>query len=78
VTTESFDLVIIGGGEAGQAGAHLARDRGASVAIIDRDLFDGSCPYRARMPSKALLHAAAIHAGGADYPWSRASSFVTG
>jgi pyruvate/2-oxoglutarate dehydrogenase complex dihydrolipoamide dehydrogenase (E3) component len=73
--TESFDLVIIGGGEAGQAAAHLARERGASVAIIDRELFGGSCPYWACMPSKALLHAAAIHATGGDYPWSRASDF---
>ena len=73
--TETFDLVIIGGGEAGQAAAHLARARGASVAIIDRELFGGSCPYWACMPSKALLHAAAIHATGGDYPWSRASDF---
>lgn len=27
------------------------------------------------MPSKALLHAAAIHAAGGDYPWPRASDF---
>jgi dihydrolipoamide dehydrogenase len=27
------------------------------------------------MPSKALLHAAAIHALGGDYPWQRASDF---
>ncbi|MBI3746523.1 MAG: FAD-dependent oxidoreductase, partial [Chloroflexi bacterium] len=67
--------MIIGGGEAGQAAAHFARARGASVAIIDRELFGGSCPYWARMPSKALLPAAAIHAGGADNAWSRASDF---
>jgi pyruvate/2-oxoglutarate dehydrogenase complex dihydrolipoamide dehydrogenase (E3) component len=27
------------------------------------------------MPSKALLHAAAVHHGGGDYPWSKASAF---
>ncbi len=42
---ERFDLVIIGAGEAGQAAARLARQRGASVAIVDRELFGGSCPY---------------------------------
>ncbi len=73
--TDTYDLTIVGGGEAGQAAAHLARDRGASVAIIDRELFGGSCPYWACMPSKALLHAAAIHATGGDYPWTRASDF---
>ena len=42
--SETFDLVVIGGGEAGQAAAHLARARDASVAIVDRELFGGSCP----------------------------------
>lgn len=72
---ETFDLVIVGAGEAGQAAAYLARGRGASVAIIDRELFGGSCPYWACMPSKALLHAAAIHELGGDYSWQRASDF---
>ncbi len=68
-----FDLVIIGAGEAGQAAAHLARHRGSSVAIIDRELFGGSCPFWACMPSKALLHAAALHTSGDGYSWPRAS-----
>ena len=72
---ETYDLVIIGAGEAGQAAAHLARKLGGSVAIIDRELFGGSCPYWACMPSKALLHAASIHHLGGDYPWQRASDF---
>jgi pyruvate/2-oxoglutarate dehydrogenase complex dihydrolipoamide dehydrogenase (E3) component len=71
---ERFDLVIIGAGEAGQAAAHLARKLGGTVAIVDRGLFGGSCPFWACMPSKALLHAAAIHRAG-DYPWRRASDF---
>lgn len=72
---DTFDLVIIGAGEAGQAAAYRARARGASVAIADRELFGGSCPFWACMPSKALLHAAAIHKLGGDYPWRRASDF---
>ena len=72
---DTFDLVIIGAGETGQAAAYLARNRDASVAIIDRELFGGSCPFWACMPSKALLHAAAIHVRGGDYPWPRASDF---
>src|SRR2546428_10790542 len=72
---KSYDLAIIGAGEAGQAAAYLARKIGGSVAIIDRELFGGSCPFWACMPSKALLHAAAIHACGGDYPWQRASDF---
>jgi pyruvate/2-oxoglutarate dehydrogenase complex dihydrolipoamide dehydrogenase (E3) component len=72
---DRYDLVIVGAGAAGEAAAHYARSRDASVAIVDRGLFGGSCPFWACMPSKALLHAAAVrHAGGA-YPWSRASDF---
>lgn len=71
---QQFDFVIIGAGPAGEAAAYLARARGASVAIVDRELFGGSCPFWACMPSKTLLHAAAVHAGGGDYDWERASA----
>jgi dihydrolipoamide dehydrogenase len=72
---QTFDLVIIGAGDAGQTAAHLARKLGGSVAIVDRELFGGSCPFWACMPSKALLHAAAIHNTGGDYAWQHASDF---
>ncbi len=68
-----FDFVVIGAGASGEAAAHYARARGASVAIIDRDLFGGSCPFWACMPSKTLLHAAEVRARGGDYPWPKAS-----
>jgi len=71
---DSFDFVIIGAGAAGEAAAFCALSRGASVAIVDRDLFGGSCPFWACMPSKTLLHAAGIHALGGDYPWTRAAA----
>ncbi|HEX5040791.1 MAG TPA: NAD(P)/FAD-dependent oxidoreductase [Candidatus Limnocylindria bacterium] len=72
---DRYDLVVVGAGAAGEAAAHKGRELGASVAIVDRALFGGSCPYWACMPSKALLHAAAIHHGGGDYPWAKASDF---
>ena len=72
---ERFDLVVIGAGAAGEAAAHYARSKDASVAIVDRALFGGSCPFWACMPSKALLHAASVHHAGGDYPWSKASDF---
>ena len=73
MTEGTFDFVIIGAGAAGEAAAHYARARGASVAIVDRDLFGGSCPFWACMPSKTLLHAAEVRAHGGDYPWPKAS-----
>ena len=71
---EQFDFVVIGAGPAGEAAAYKARARGATVAVVDRELFGGSCPFWACMPSKTLLHAAAVHSGGGDYDWARASA----
>ena len=74
MTEGTFDFVVIGAGPAGEAAAFMARSRGASVAVIDRRWFGGSCPHIGCVPSKALLHAAAEHrAGPARYDWSRAS-----
>ena len=72
---DEFDIAVIGAGAAGEAAAHLAAGRGARVAIIDRDLFGGACPFWACMPSKALLHAAERHAAGDGFPWPKASGF---
>jgi dihydrolipoamide dehydrogenase len=69
-----FDFVIIGAGVAGEGAAHYALKRGASVAVVDRDLFGGSCAFWACMPSKTLLHAAEVKAHGGDYPWPKASA----
>jgi dihydrolipoamide dehydrogenase len=72
---ERYRIVVIGAGAAGEAAAHYAAAQGARVAIVDRELFGGSCPFWACMPSKALLHAASVHHGGGDYPWPKASDF---
>lgn len=72
---QRYDFVIIGAGAAGEAAATLALDRGASVAVVDDDLFGGSCAFWACIPSKALLHAAAVHRAGGDFPWQKASDF---
>ena len=69
VMSERFDLVVIGAGSAGEAAAIVARERGASVAVVERDLVGGDCPFWACMPSKSLLHAAATHALGGRYGW---------
>ena len=58
----SFDFVIIGAGPAGEGAAHKARQLGATVAVVDRRWFGGSCPHIGCVPSKALLYAAQRHA----------------
>lgn len=70
-----FDFVVIGAGPAGEAAAYKARELGASVAVIDREWFGGSCPHIGCLPSKALLGSAARHAANpATYDWPRASA----
>jgi pyruvate/2-oxoglutarate dehydrogenase complex dihydrolipoamide dehydrogenase (E3) component len=72
---DPFDFVVIGAGPAGEAAAFKARERGATVAVVDRGWFGGSCPHIGCVPSKSLLNAAARHAASADdYPWERASA----
>ncbi len=72
---DPFEFVIVGAGPAGEAAAYKARERGASVAIVDDRWFGGSCPFVGCLPSKALLYAAARHAANpGSFPWPRASA----
>ena len=71
---DSFDFVIIGAGPAGESAAFEARHRGASVAIVDRRWFGGSCPHIGCVPSKSLLDSAGRHhANPASWSWREAS-----
>src|SRR5207245_2656410 len=72
--TDRFDFVVIGAGASGEAAAHYARARGASVAIVEKNLLGGTCAFWGCMPSKTLLHAAKVKALGGDYPWPKASA----
>ncbi len=72
---DTHDFVIIGAGPAGEAAAHKARGLGATVAVIDRRWFGGSCPHIGCLPSKSLLaDAARHHANPATLEWPRASA----
>jgi pyruvate/2-oxoglutarate dehydrogenase complex dihydrolipoamide dehydrogenase (E3) component len=71
---DDFDFVIIGAGPAGESAAFEARQRGASVAIIDRRWVGGSCPHIGCIPSKSLLNSADRHARNpATWSWREAS-----
>src|SRR5439155_8854093 len=72
--SDRFDFVVIGAGASGEAAAHYATARGASAALVEQDLFGGTCAFWGCMPSKTLLHAAAVRACGGDYSWERASA----
>ena len=55
---DSFDVVILGGGNAGYSTAFRATGLGMSVAIVTDDKVGGTCLHRGCIPTKALLHAA--------------------
>ncbi|WP_199430251.1 dihydrolipoyl dehydrogenase family protein [Qaidamihabitans albus] len=53
--TETFDVVVIGGGPVGENAAGRAVRGGLSTALVEHERFGGECSYWACMPSKALL-----------------------
>ncbi|MEU7693237.1 MULTISPECIES: NAD(P)/FAD-dependent oxidoreductase [Microbispora] len=52
---ESFDVIVIGAGPAGEVAAGRIAAAGLSTAIVESELAGGECSYWACMPSKALL-----------------------
>jgi pyruvate/2-oxoglutarate dehydrogenase complex dihydrolipoamide dehydrogenase (E3) component len=68
------NIIVIGGGAAGEAAGFAAAAIGASAVLVERDLLGGECPFWACMPSKTLLNSAAQRACNTDYEWARASA----
>lgn len=54
----SFDVVILGGGNAGMGATVATREAGLTVAMLEPDLLGGTCPNRGCMPKKVLVAAA--------------------
>jgi pyruvate/2-oxoglutarate dehydrogenase complex dihydrolipoamide dehydrogenase (E3) component len=56
--TQEFDVVCLGGGVAGEALAAGLQGSGLTLAVVERELVGGECPYWGCVPSKTLLRSA--------------------
>src|SRR5260221_7076985 len=52
---QEFDVVCLGGGVAGEAIATGLQDSGLTLAVVERELVGGECPYWGCVHSKTLL-----------------------
>jgi dihydrolipoamide dehydrogenase len=58
--SDSFDLVVIGGGPGGYSAALYGASAGLKVAMVEKDALGGTCLNRGCIPAKAFLETAAV------------------
>jgi len=63
-----FDVVVVGGGPAGEVVAGRCADGGLRVALVERELVGGECSYWGCVPSKALIRPGDVLAAAARVP----------
>src|SRR5437763_15081446 len=73
---EEFDVVVVGGGPAGENLAGRCADGGLTVALVERELVGGECSYWGCIPSKTLLRPGDVVAAARRVPG--AAEAVTG
>jgi dihydrolipoamide dehydrogenase len=74
--TDTFDVIVIGAGPAGETAAGRCAGSGLSVAIVERELVGGECSYWGCIPSKTLIRPGDVLAAARRVPG--AAQAITG
>jgi len=70
---ETFDVIVIGAGPAGENMAGRCTECDATIAVVEAELVGGECSYWACEPSKALLRPGEVLAEVARVPGAAAA-----
>jgi dihydrolipoamide dehydrogenase len=66
--SDTFDVVVIGGGPAGESAVGRCAAVGLSVALVERELVGGECSYWGCIPSKTLIRPGDVLAAARRVP----------